>query len=107
MVEDERDEILARCFSSKEIEAAGKPGNEHRLAGWFAVKEAILKALGYGFSNDLAFADIEVTHNELGAPKVNLVGSCLEVSNRAGIKSWLVSISHTDSNAIASVIGTT
>lgn len=40
----------------------------HFLAKRFAVKEALLKALGTGFRDGLWFTDIEVLHDEHGKP---------------------------------------
>jgi holo-[acyl-carrier protein] synthase len=49
---------------------------EHKKLGYlakrFAAKEAIAKALGFGIGEQLAFADIAVTTNKLGAPKVQI-----------------------------------
>ncbi len=49
---------------------------EHKKPGYlakrFAAKEAIAKALGFGIGEHLAFADIAVTKNELGAPMVEI-----------------------------------
>lgn len=42
------------------------------LAKRFAAKEAVAKALGFGIGQNLAFADIAVTTNEFGAPKVKI-----------------------------------
>jgi holo-[acyl-carrier protein] synthase len=94
-----------RCFTGAELKLAEESNTMERLAGWFAVKEAVLKALGYGFSNDLAFNEIEVAHDDFGCPFISLIGNCARRASELSIKSWLVSISHTGSVAVASVIG--
>jgi holo-[acyl-carrier protein] synthase len=38
------------------------------IAGHFAAKEAVAKALGTGFSQGLTFQDIKIEHNSLGKP---------------------------------------
>lgn len=102
---EEPEGLLERCFTPFEVRMAEEHSKVESLAGWFATKEAVLKALGYGFTNDLAFTDIEIHHNEYGAPYLVLSGECAKVAARLGIGSWLVSISHSHSTAIASVIG--
>lgn len=97
-------ESIAAYFTSAEMQAAtGENFSEH-MAGWFAVKEAVLKALGFGFSNGLAFVDVEVVHNPLGAPNVILTGEAKKVADELKIKNWVISISHSHSVAFASAI---
>ena len=97
-------DFLGRCFLQREIDEASYKTNE-RLSAWFAVKEAVLKALGTGQSNGATFTDIEVVHNEIGAPSVVLSGRTKELADSIGVTKWFVSISHIDKIAIASVIG--
>ena len=104
LIEKGGNDFLERCFVKREIEEASYKRNE-RLSAWFAIKEAILKALGTGHSNGAAFTDIEVLHNPMGAPFVRLTGRTQELAENLGIKTWLVSISHIDKIAIGSAIG--
>jgi len=104
LIEKGGNAFLERCFVRREIEEASYKTNE-RLSAWFAVKEAILKALGTGHSNGATFTDIEVVHNEIGAPSVELSGRTRELADDMGIKKWFVSISHIDKIAVASAIG--
>lgn len=76
-----------------------------RLAGRFAAKEAILKALGTGWRAGIEWSDIEVLPDGYGAPQAALSGKTLAHAVSIGISHWLVSISHTDQNAIGSAIG--
>lgn len=48
------------------------------IAKRFAAKEAALKALGTGLRNGIRWADLEVTHDELGKPLLKLVGAAAE-----------------------------
>ena len=76
MVEIERfkhslknEHFIHRVFSKKEIDCC--PHRLISLAGNFAVKEALVKALGTGMRG-ITFRDIEVLRDELGKPYVNL-----------------------------------
>lgn len=104
LIEKGGDDFLNRCFLKREVEEASYKTSE-RLAAWFAVKEAVLKALGTGQTNGATFTDIEVVHNDLGAPSILLSGRTKELADAIGVKNWFVSISHIDKIAVASVIG--
>lgn len=71
--------------------------NKHKkvetLAGLFAAKEAVSKALGTGFRGFSA-RDIEIVPNALGKPEVTLYGEAKSLSHRLGIKEIHISISH-------------
>lgn len=97
---------LGRMFT--ETELAMLPSNARegeRLAGWFGAKEAVLKALGVGQSQGVAWTDVEITTNPVGAPKATLSGRALEVAKERQIEVWLISISHTAAYAAATAIG--
>lgn len=94
-----------RCFCPAEIEYANdrKRRDEH-LAARFAAKEAVLKALGTGLADGISWTDIEVLRLPSGEPSISLTGRALEVARLKGINAWFISLSHTDSAAIASVV---
>ena len=73
-------------------------------AARFAVKEAFLKALGTGWSNGIAWKDIETVNDANGKPTVVLYAKAKELFESLGLKEIHVSISHTKDIAIASVI---
>ncbi|MBR4106689.1 MAG: holo-ACP synthase [Alphaproteobacteria bacterium] len=50
-----------------------------KLAKLWAVKEAAVKALGTGFVEGITFKDIELKHNNLGRPEVELKGKALQI----------------------------
>ena len=55
-VEDSLNPLVSRCFVSQEIDKVGEgPNHIKRIAGKFAAKEAVLKALSTGFGNGVAF----------------------------------------------------
>ena len=74
-----------------------------RYAGRFAAQEAALKALGLGLGG-MAMYDIEVVRDDLGPPSLVLHGKALEVAQRAGVTRWLITLSHTDQLAQATVV---
>ena len=73
---------------------------EH-LAGRFAAKEAVLKALGTGWRDGICWTDIEILNNPAGQPRVQLTGRCREIADQNGFAGILVSISHTQDHATA------
>lgn len=97
-----RDRFLNRIFTP--AEQATCNGNTQRLAGRFAVKEAVAKALGTGIG-DMRWVEIEVVTDERGAPHLALSGDAQRIANEQGVSSWSISISHTDSHAIGMAVG--
>lgn len=96
---------LTRYFTSAELGYAGVGHRRaERLAGRFAAKEAVLKALGTGWIDGIAWTDIEILALATGAPTVVLHAKCSELAVARGIDAWLLSISHTASAAVASVL---
>ena len=67
------------------------------LAGLFCAKEAVAKALGCGFRG-FRPCDIEIEHDALGAPQVNLLGAAKEKFPHTRL---CVSISHCQTYATA------
>lgn len=97
--------FLDRYFTKDELAAAGGGMTRmQKLAGRFAVKEAVMKALGVGWGSGVAFTDIEVITLETGAPTIMLKRKLAELEQERGIVGWFVSVSHTSATAIASVI---
>jgi holo-[acyl-carrier protein] synthase len=100
------DRARARLFTPAELAyAAGKKRELEHLAARFAAKEAALKALGTGWADGLAWTDVEVTRDHAGRPGLVLHNRAAVLAAERGISSWLISLSHTDTHAIASVIG--
>jgi holo-[acyl-carrier protein] synthase len=105
MLERHGDRFVERCYTPREAEyaKASKRRVEH-LAARFAAKEAVLKALGTGLRDGMAWTDIEIVPLPTGQPTIEVRGKVGEMAYTLGIAGWLVSMSHTDRNAIASVI---
>ncbi|MFO7898737.1 MAG: holo-ACP synthase [Planctomycetota bacterium] len=97
--------FLRRVFTEREIEYANSGGApaEH-LAGRFAVKEAVFKALGTGWAGRIHWRDVEVRSLPTGQPEVRLSGGACGRAEEQGIGRIHVSISHTGTHAVAHAI---
>ena len=94
-----------RLFTKSELDyTAGKKNSNQHLAARFAAKEAVLKALGCGWSQGVAWTDVEVTRAASGEPGVLLHGRAAEISAEQGITAWRLSLTHTKGLAQASAI---
>ena len=97
-----REGFLERYFTPGELAYCGSRGRGRMrsLAGLFAAKEAVVKALGTGFRG-IGPGSIEIGHDALGTP-VLLPGAALETLLRErGIRTVLLSISHDGDTAVA------
>ena len=104
-IEDPRDPLIPRCFTDDELAEIGSgPDRIERLAGRFAAKEAVLKALGTGFGDGVAFKDVVVRRKPGGPPEVVLSGGAALAAQVRGVTGWRLSISHAGGMAIASAI---
>jgi len=97
-----KDAFLTRIFTEEECRQAR--GNPSHLAGNFAVKEAVAKALGTGFQTFMPI-HIEVLRDELGKPYVKLYEGAKELAKQRGIQRIHVSITNTDECSAAIAIG--
>ncbi|MCX7927925.1 MAG: holo-ACP synthase [Candidatus Omnitrophica bacterium] len=92
------DSFLKRIFTTEEIEfAKTKHVPYQHLAGRFAAKEAIFKALG---NPKLSFKEVQIFNDEEGKPY------CLVQNNKAKNYTIYISISHVKNYAVASAIVT-
>jgi holo-[acyl-carrier protein] synthase len=97
-----------RIFSADErayCDKRNKPEIHYALR--FAAKEAVLKALGTGFSQGIRFTDVEVLRDDHGRPKPFLRGRAEEVAAEAGVVEMHLSLSFTHTNAVASAVAIT
>ncbi len=92
---------LERIFTPAELEYCGKRAES--LAGRFAAKEAVAKALGSGIG-DVSWSEIEILGDEQNAPKLTLYGNADAKAKELGLTNWSVSISHTQSHSVAFVV---
>ncbi len=92
--------FIIKSFTSNEIEYFNSKGfKSNIIAGNFAAKEAISKALGTGFRG-FGLKDIEVLRDSLGKPIVHLSDKICKLINMPQFNIY-VSISHSKENAIA------
>lgn len=93
--------FLDRNFTEKEIEYF-KENNfrAESIAGNFAAKEAISKAIGTGIRG-FNLIDIEVLRNDLGKPVVNTYNNLKDICIKYNVKEIKVSISHSENYAVA------
>lgn len=97
--------FTGRVFTEAETDYAlrsAKPAE--RLAGRFAVKEAVMKAFGTGKSQGILWRDVETIRGALGKPEVILHGNAKK--NMKLLKGYMIhaSISHDGGRAMAFVI---
>ena len=81
----------------------GKGEGAAHLAGLFAAKEAVMKALGTGMAG-AAFKEIAILNRPGGEPYVRLSGRALETAGKRGIREWRISITHSRTIAAAVAI---
>jgi holo-[acyl-carrier protein] synthase len=99
------DDWVAGVFTATEVAQADPPPRHvEYFGGRYAAKEAVAKALGTGFSDEVAWLDIEIVRRAAGAPEVRLSAGALEAANALGVSRWLISISHSGGYAVASAI---
>ncbi|MFI4999887.1 MAG: holo-ACP synthase [Reyranellales bacterium] len=104
-IEDPRDPLIPRCFVQCELDEIGDAADRiERMAGRFAAKEAVLKALGTGFGAGVAFTDVMIHRAPGAAPEVRLSGGAAKAAAALGVNAWRLSISHAGGMAMASVL---
>jgi holo-[acyl-carrier protein] synthase len=97
--------FLERVFTARELADADKVKNRvEKLAGRFAAKEAVMKLIGTGWRDGIAWTDIEVVNNALGQPEVNITGRVRQIADEKHIEQITLSITHTGNFAIASAV---
>lgn len=95
--------MAARVFTSEEISYCDRKARPaEAYAGRFAVREAVIKALG-GYL-DRKWQDISVERHPSGAPSVKLRGNAKRRADMLGIQRFHVSFTHEKTVAVAFVI---
>lgn len=93
-----------RVFDPSEVDYCRSMANPwQHFAARFAAKEAVMKALGTGWSQGVAFSDIVVQRDELGAPTLSFKGETLRRIEELGTMARL-SLSHAGGMAVAFVV---
>lgn len=97
--------FLARIFTPAERAYCDSRKNPAmHYAARFAAKEAAAKALGTGIGGHAGLHDLEVTHNEGGAPELRLAGAALDFAAKHGISRIMISLSHSRDHAAANAV---
>ncbi|WKT46141.1 hypothetical protein QSH57_011015 [Fusarium oxysporum f. sp. vasinfectum] len=99
----DNDTFVERNFTANEISYCRQaPSPQSSFAGRWSAKEAVFKSLGVASQGaGAAMKDIEIVKGENGAPAVSLHGEAAAAAKKAGVKDITLSISHSDSQAIA------
>ena len=96
------DRFTRRILTSKELhQCVEKSDHIGSIAGRFAAKEALFKALGTGWAEGVGWKDVEILSAPNGRPVVQLSGKPACMCEDIHVH---VSISHEKENAIAFVI---
>ncbi len=93
-----------RLFTASELEyVAPKADPVPSLAARFAAREAVMKSLGLGLGA-FGFHEVWVERATSGLPLLRVTGRALELADIAGVARWHISLTHSDSVAIAYVV---
>ncbi|MEY2847411.1 MAG: hypothetical protein RI885_76 [Actinomycetota bacterium] len=94
--------LLPRLFAESERTDAGRPLPLRSLAGRFAAKEALIKALGE--STGVGWHDMRVISGPERKPAFELSGAAAAIARRLGAGTMHLSMSHDAGIAIAYVV---
>jgi len=89
--------VRDRLFTAAELELPA-----YRLAGRFAAKEAVAKALGG--PGGLVWRDVEILAADGGQPALAIRGTVAAAADRLGVRAWHLSMSHDAGFAVAMVV---
>ncbi len=105
MLQRHGERFLDRVFTVREqADAAAVKNRIEKLAGRFAAKEAVMKLVGTGWRDGIAWTDIEVVNNPLGQPVVAIRGRVKELAESMRLGPITLSITHTANVAMASAV---
>jgi len=97
--------FLDRVYTATEqAYCLSKRKSAESLAARFAAKEAGAKALGTGISHGVNWLEIEVVRQPGGRPALQFHGRAAEFAARLGVTRAALSITHTTTLAMASVV---
>jgi holo-[acyl-carrier protein] synthase len=105
MVARWQEKFLTRVYTDTEQQECLQRGSPYAsLAGRFAVKEAILKAIGTGWADGIQWRDIQVVSDVRGRPSASVTGRLELLMREAGVTGIHVSLSHDAEYAIAQAV---
>jgi holo-[acyl-carrier protein] synthase len=95
----------ARVFTDEEVRyCESRASRVSSYAARFAAKEAVMKALGTGWSRGVRWRDIEIVRARYGPPSIRLSGRALERFAEIGAARISLSLTHSRDLAMAHVI---
>lgn len=103
-----RSDFASKVFSADErayCDSRSNPAAHYAVR--FAAKEAVVKALGTGFSEGIGVRDIEVQRARNGRPSVVLTGAAANIAERMGVLDMALSMSYTKTDAVACALAMT
>ena len=99
------DRFLRRIFTDHEIAyCSRKRSSAESFAARFAAKEAGAKALGTGISKGVTWNEFQVEREPGGRPTLQLRGRAALLASQLGVKTISLSLTHTATLAMASVM---
>jgi holo-[acyl-carrier protein] synthase len=102
VLERQGDRFLDRVFTEEERAYCFSQAHPHKhLAARFAAKEAVSKCFTTGIGAELGWKSVSVFHGERKEPHVRLDEKGMELLKRVGATGVLVTLSHTDTAAMA------
>jgi holo-[acyl-carrier protein] synthase len=93
--------FLERIYTQAELKLCKR--RTESLAGRYAAKEAVAKALGSGIG-EISWQEIEILEDEHKAPLIHLHKTAATRAEKMGLSNWSVSISHSQSHAVSVVV---
>ena len=101
------DRFVAKVLCIAEIDVFRSMGSDRKrvayLAKQFAAKEAVVKAMGTGFSQGITMRQIEIKRQSTGAPAVRLHDRALRRATELGVSVWSISLSDDGDYSLAFV----
>ena len=99
------DRFCQRIYLPNEIRyCRGKRNAAESFAARFAAKEAAAKALGTGIQAGVGWRDIEVVRAPGGRPTLLFHGRAAVIAGQLGARHASISLTHTQSYALAQVL---
>jgi len=100
--------LLQKVFTAAERRyCEGKWNRVAHYSARFAAKEAVLKALGTGWSGGIRWTDVEIARDGTGSVSVKLGGQARKVAARRKIRRVHLNITHAEKYAAAVAIAET
>jgi holo-[acyl-carrier protein] synthase len=97
--------FLRRVYTDHEIAyCRGRRISAESFAARFAAKEAGAKALGTGISRGVTWNEFQVARNPGGRPVLELRGRAALLAKELGVHAISLSLTHTGSLAMATVV---